>query len=311
MHFHLQLANHYFGGLYLIEDIVTPIVWGLRALGHRVTMGIFPNLPERPSVVLALEFFNRDNVTDDYLRWRAETGSRFCMGLICTEDIDDKLVMEKPEHPHRRQNLIRVLPHFDFVWPLVPCDYGRYVEADRLSFLDFGYIEALRRDVPAGPRDIDVLLYGSVNDRRRKVIDELKRRGLTVAATRGWLPDYMRDALIGRAKVVLDLKRGDEVKYTSPSRICTALHMGATVISERFDVSRLGRLYEYTEACGFEEIIDRCEAVVRAPDCLARGLDARERFKAGTSMTGNLRSAMDLPIFRELTEAAGESWEHV
>jgi hypothetical protein len=312
VHFHFQLANHYFGGLYLVEDIVAPIIAGFRAMGHRVTTGIMPDLPPWPAVVLVLEYFGKDHIADDFLLWRSQPGPRHCVGLICTEDIDDRLVMQHPEYPNRRQNLLRVLPHFDFVWPLVPCDYGRYVPAERLSFLDFGYLEALRRDGHmAQQRDIDVLLYGSVNERRRKVMDELKRRGLTVAATRGVLPDYMRDGLIGRAKVVLDIKRGDDVKYTSPSRICTALHMGATVVSECFDTSRLGWLYEYTEASAFDEIADRCEAVARAPDCLARGLDARERFKVGTSMLANLRSGMDLPIFKELSVVTGEGTKNV
>ena len=61
MHFHLQLANHYFAGLYLIEDLVTPVAWGLRARGHRVTMGFQPELPPWPSVVLVMEFFDYDH----------------------------------------------------------------------------------------------------------------------------------------------------------------------------------------------------------------------------------------------------------
>lgn len=306
MHFHFQLANHYFGGLYLIEDIVAPIAWGLRALGHRVTMGVLPDLPSWPSVVLLLEYFNRDGAVDETLNWRNSEG-RKCLGLICTEDIDDKLVMENPEHPGRRRNLLRILPHCDFVWPLVPCDYGAYVAADRLSFLDLGYVEALHRDPapPGGGRDLDVLLYASMNERRQRVVDALRARGLAVAASRGLLPDYMRDNLIGRSRVVLDVKRGDAVKYTSPSRICTALQMGATLVSERFDTTRLGELYRFTQACDFDEVVDRCAELARAPDCLAFGQEARERFRRERPMTDNLRRAMDLPVFREL--AAGDA----
>jgi len=306
MHFHFQLANHYFGGLYLIEDIVTPVVWGLRARGHRVTMGFLPDLPAWPSVAVLLEFFNKDDIVDGFLQWKSEPGERKCVGLICTEDIQDKLVMEKPEHPGRRRNLLRILPHCDFVWPIVPSDYAAHVPPERLAFLDFGYVHALRRDgLPAGERDIDVLLYGSVNERRSRVLEGLRKKGLKVAATRGLLPDYMRDNLIGRAKVVLDVRRADDVKYTSPSRICTALQMGATLVSERFDTSRLGSLYRYTEACAFEEIVERCWALAQAPDCLERGLAARERFRQDTSMADNLGRAMNLPIFAELAAATG------
>lgn len=305
LHFHFQLANHYFGGLYLIEDIVAPVVWGLRSRGHRVTMGFLPDLPLRPSVVVLLEFFNKDDIVDSFLQWRSDQADQKCIGLICTEDIHDKLVMEKPEHPGRQRNLLRVLPQCDFVWPIVPSEYDRYVPAERLAFLDFGYVEALRRDgLPARDRDIDVLLYGSMNERRRRVLDELTARGLKVAATRGLLPDYMRDDLIGRAKVVLDLRRSDDVKFTSPTRICTALQMGATLVSEKFDTSRLGALYAYTQACAMDEIVERCCDLVRAPDCIELGLEARERFSRETSMAGNLDQAMRLPIFAELAAAA-------
>ena len=305
MHFHLQLANQYFGGLYLIEDLVTPIVWGLRARGHRVTMDFLPNLPSRPSVVLIFEFFERDDHTDSFLAWKAESGDSVCVGLICPEDINDELVMGHPDYPGRRRNLMRVLPHVDFVWTVVPSDYGAYVAPNKLAFLDYGYVQALRRDgLPAGERDIDVLLYGSVNERRRAILDALAKRGLTVAATRGLLPDYMRDNLIGRAKVVLDVKRGDDVKFTSPSRICTALQMGATLVSEKFDTSRLGSLYAYTQACTFDEIVERCCRLARSPDCLEFGLEARERFGRETSMAANLTRAMELPVFGELAAAA-------
>lgn len=307
MHFHFQLANHYFGGLYLIEDIVAPVVWGLRSRGHRVTMGVLPDLPVRPSVVVLLEFFNKDDIVDSFLQWRNDQGDRACVGLICTEDVHDKLVMEKPEHPGRLRNLLRVLPRCDFVWPIVPSDYAAHVPADRMRFLDFGYVDALRRDgLPAGERDIDVLLYGSLNERRSRVLDELKKRGLKVAATRGLLPDYMRDNLIGRARVVLDLKRADDVKFTSPSRICTALQMGATLVSEKFDTSRLGSLYAYTQACGFDDVIERCCALARSSECLELGLAARERFRRETSMADNLGRAMNLPIFAELAAAGAD-----
>lgn len=306
MHFHIQLANQYLWGLYLIEDLVTPIVWGLRACGHRVTMNFLPNLPPWPSVVLLFEFFETDEMTENFLAWRAMPGPRSCVGLICTEDINDKLVMAHPEFPGRRRNLLRVLPHCDFVWPIVPSDYDSHVREERLAFLDYGYVEALRRDgLRAADRDIDVLLYGSVNERRQAVLDELTARGLNVAATRGRLPDYMRDNLIGRSKVVLDLRRGEDVKFTSPSRICTALQMGATLVAETFDTSRLGFLYAYTQACARDEIVDRCAELVQAPDCVDLGLAARERFKRETSMADNLRRAMTLPVFKELAAASG------
>jgi hypothetical protein len=308
MHFHFQLANHYYGGLAQIEDIVTPVIWGLRSLGHRVTLGILPELPNWPSVVLLLEYFAYEPAINSFLAWRTDSSRpRSCVGLICTEDLDDALVMQNPAHPGRRENLLRALPYCDFVWPIVPSRYDAHIAADRLAFLDYGYIEALRGEGwPAAKRDIDVLFYGSINERRRTVMERLTARGLQVAATRGAMPSYIARNLMGRSKIVLDMKRAPEVIYTSPSRICAALQQGATVVSELFDTSRLSFLYDYTEACSFDEIVDRCVDLTRSPDVVERGLAARDRFQRETSMVENLRRAMALPIFTELA-AEGRS----
>lgn len=304
MHFHFQLANHYFAGLYRIEDIVAPIMWGLRALGHRVTTGILPDLPNWPSAVVLLEYFDREGSVEEVLNWKLGSGPAKCLGLVCTEDINDPLVMEDPKFPRRRRNLLRLLPYCDFVWTLVPSDYESHVAAERLAFLDYGYVEALRREGwPAEARDIDVLFYATINERRRGVAADLERQGLRVAATRGYLPDYIRHNLMSRARLVVDMRRGEEVRYTSPSRICAALQMGSTIVSEKFDTSRLGALYPYTEACDFGAIVERCVALARAADVVDRGLAARERFKAATSMADNLRRAMSLQVFEKIAEA--------
>jgi hypothetical protein len=307
MHFHFQLANHYFAGIYRIEDIVAPIIWGLRALGHRVTTGILPNLPVWPSIVVLVEYFDREGYDSEVIALKQPGGPRHCLGVICTEDIDDDLVMNDPLYPRRRRNLLRILPHCDFVWNIVPSSYDKYVSPDRLAFVDFGYVEALRQDGrPAAQRDIDVLFYATINERRRQLMERLERRGLRVAATRGFLPNYIRTNFLSRAKVVLDTRRGEDVRFTSPSRICTALQIGSTVVSEKFDTSRLGFLYDYTQASSYEELEERCVQLAADPACVEVGLDARERFKRGTPMVENMRRALKLPVFDAVAAADGQ-----
>ncbi len=306
MHFHFHLANHYFAGLYRIDDIVCPIVEGLRALGHRVTSGILPDLPSWPSAVVIQEFFDREGSVEEVLGWKLGPGPRKCLGLICTEDLNDDLVMGDPRWPRRRASLLRILPHCDFVWTIIPGGYEAHVPPERLAFIDYGYVEALRRDGwPAAARDIDVLFYATINERRRRLYEALQGHGLRVAATRGFLPDYIRFNLISRSRIVLDVRRGEDVRFTSPSRIAAALHTGSTVVSETFDTSRLGNLYRYTEARPFSEIEECCVALSRAPDVIERGLAARARFGSETSMARNLRPALDLPVLREVAGEGG------
>jgi hypothetical protein len=97
------------------------------------------------------------------------------------------------------------------------------------------------------------------------------------------------------------------VRFTSPSRICAALQMGSTVVSETFDTSRLGALYAYTQACAFKDIEERCAALARDPNCLQLGIQARERFRREVSMAAKLRQAMELPVFREIATRTGSA----
>jgi hypothetical protein len=67
-----------------------------------------------------------------------------------------------------------------------------------------GYVSQLRRIVSAPEQDIDVLFYGSINRRRRSLLQWLHRSGLKVVTLFGTY-GAERDRMIARAKVVLNL----------------------------------------------------------------------------------------------------------
>ena len=93
-----------------------------------------------------------------------------------------------------------------------------------------GYKPQLTR-VPAGPvEDIDVLFYGSVNERRAQVLGRLREMGLNVAAVFGTY-GRDRDALIARAKVVLNLHFCDTSIF-EVVRVSYALANSKAVVSE-------------------------------------------------------------------------------
>lgn len=73
-----------------------------------------------------------------------------------------------------------------------------------VTHVPIGYAPGLSRIAPAGSQDIDVLFYGSLNDRRAHILDQLDARGLTVMRAFGVYGEE-RDALIARAKVVLNV----------------------------------------------------------------------------------------------------------
>ncbi len=107
---------------------------------------------------------------------------------------------------HLRDRLVRLSERCE-IW-----DYSRRnVEilhragiSKGIQLVPIGTMPGLTR-IPAAPnQDIDVLFYGSINDRRRHILDALQATGLRVHTAFG-VYGRKRDALISRTKVVLNL----------------------------------------------------------------------------------------------------------
>ena len=75
---------------------------------------------------------------------------------------------------------------------------------ENIKYLELGYQNELSRMKVKAVQDIDVLFYGSINDRRAKILDALKSSGLNVHASFG-IYGKDRDDLIARSKLVLNL----------------------------------------------------------------------------------------------------------
>lgn len=67
-----------------------------------------------------------------------------------------------------------------------------------------GYVPQLTRIQPAAIEDIDVLFYGSMNERRSRVITQLRDLGLNAYAVFG-VYGQTRDELISRSKIVVNI----------------------------------------------------------------------------------------------------------
>ncbi|MBI2318446.1 MAG: hypothetical protein HYU75_15985, partial [Betaproteobacteria bacterium] len=94
-----------------------------------------------------------------------------------------------------------------------------------------GYAGELARIERAPQPDIDVLFFGSVNSRRRAVLEQMHAAGMRVEAVFG-LYGRERDQLIGRAKLVLNLHYYD-AKVLEMVRISYLLANRCAVLSER------------------------------------------------------------------------------
>lgn len=310
MIFNFILRNHHDTSLNSLADLLQPIWHGLAENGHQV-IRFGTRFYKPPAVNVLVEFFDEDPYVEALLQLKHEQGEGVVLGLICTEDPTDRIVMDAVAN--RRANLDRLLPVMDFVWPLLPVPgyYEQAGVADRTRLLRYGFSEGyLDRDLIAEPagRDFDTLLYGNEHGRRVAVAAAIRQQDVgCVVTSREYYPGFMADDLVRRAKLVLDLRRGPDVRFLSPTRIVKALHSGTLVVSERFDSSEIASLYDYTVTCAYEEMAGRCVELVRSGEAVRLGLETMARFRAETSMARNLREAMHLPLFERLAQQAADA----
>ncbi len=112
-------------------------------------------------------------------------------------------------------------------------DMLRQLGIHDITLCRIGYVPELTR-IPSDPdkEDIDVLHYGSMNERRRDVLEELMRRGLEVRHLYDvYGPE--RDALIARAKIVLNI-------HYYPAQVFEIVRCSYLLANRRFVISETG-----------------------------------------------------------------------
>ena len=172
----------------------------------------------------------------------------------------------------------------------------------RPQVVPLGYVPALQRlPAAAGPQDIDVLFYGSLNDRRRRVLDGLRQAGARVEALFG-VYGAARDAVIARAKIVINI-HFYEAKVFEVVRVSYLLANRKVVVSERGANRAEEAGYESAVAfADYDQLVPTCLDLLADPAARARRAEAgfevfsalpEERFLAPALAA--LRSATAAP----------------
>jgi hypothetical protein len=143
-------------------------------------------------------------------------------------------------------------------------DYG----IERVALCGIGYMPALTR-IPAAIEDVDVVFVGSLNDRRRHVLDALAREGKSVRAGFN-LYGGERDALIARAKLVLNL-HFYESQVFEIVRVSYLLANRKCVVSETGHDSTLeGPLRDGVAFAPYDDLAETCLRLLEQPRERAR-----------------------------------------
>jgi hypothetical protein len=147
----------------------------------------------------------------------------------------------------------------------------------QVQLLKIGYQKELKRLDRSRDKDVDVLFYGSVNERRAAILSDLEARGLKVKALFG-VYGKERDQWIERSRVVLN-----HHFYSSQIfeivRVFYLLTNAVAVVGEVNETTQIEPMYrDGICAARYEELVDRSVEIARndrlRQDIEARALDA-------------------------------------
>ena len=165
-----------------------------------------------------------------------ERGARFI--CLATEEPTDKGFnhgLDK-EMVMRQKNFIDAAPYLDGILHTVPGDkvtawYGQYAPS---APVELGYAPDLTRFDGTEPT-YEFGFFGSMSKRRLAILKKLadrtgKKKAIRIVAN--FPPQDERDKIMREAKVIVQLRKFDQMELVSSSRCNTALHLGRPVIAE-------------------------------------------------------------------------------
>jgi hypothetical protein len=129
------------------------------------------------------------------------------------------------------------------------------------KLLRLGFHPKLERIVKPVLQDIDVLFYGAISERRKIILDALRSTGMQVKTIFGAYGGE-RDALVARAKVVLNMHR-TESKIFEIVRVFYLINNAKAVVCEVDKETEIDPAYRNgIHAASYENLVESCQELV-------------------------------------------------
>jgi hypothetical protein len=130
-----------------------------------------------------------------------------------------------------------------------------------VSYLKLGYHSKISRLVKPVTQDIDVLFYGSVNQRRKDIIDSMRASGLNVQTLFG-VYGPQRDRYIERSKVVLNIHYYDS-KIFEIVRVFYLMNNSKAVLCEVDEETSIDPAYSGGfVGSAYQDLVEICVSLV-------------------------------------------------
>ena len=131
-----------------------------------------------------------------------------------------------------------------------------------VKHLKIGFQRELKRIEKATVQDIDVLFYGSLHERRLKILRTLQPQGLQVEALNG-VYGIERDRFIGRSKIVLNLRLYSSQIF-EVVRVFYLLHDEIAVVAEINETTHIeDRWREAVSGASYDHLVDHVVDLLR------------------------------------------------
>lgn len=122
--------------------------------------------------------------------------------------------------------------------------YTKYIEDVPIAHFTYApYLNLTDEILPLESRPIDILFFGSMNDRRKKIIERIEKTGLNVSIFDKPLYCEERDFYIRQAKSVLNCHFYESSRFEQV-RVSHCLSLGTPVIAERTEKTNPTFFYE-------------------------------------------------------------------
>jgi hypothetical protein len=190
-----------------------------------------------------------------------------------------------------RPELLKLFRQFP-VWDYSARNVARWVElgVPEPRCVPIGTIPEMTR-IPSRPEEIDVLFYGSINERRKKIIDTLRARGVRAEAVFGAY-GAVRDHLISVSRLILNLHYY-EAKVFEIVRVSYVLANRRAVVSERgADAQEEAEFEPGVAFAAYSELADRCVDLLARPDERARLADEGHAIMSRRSAAAYMQEAL-------------------
>lgn len=245
-----HLWNHTEAGKRSLEDVIGIFGHQMRALGHWIIWD-----PENDKAD-DIKFITGENeynlivegftppIVDLIAKAQHQTGARFL--CLATEEPTPRGFNHgtQREMVWRQEIFPQAMKYFDGIMHLVPGQavHDWYSQFAPTAYVELGYAPSLLRKDPYAFKEpkFEFGFYGSLTPRRLSLLKRLARRTGKADAIRvvaDFTTQTERDIAMQEAKVILQIRKFDEMGLVSSSRCNTALMCGRPVVAESHDTT--------------------------------------------------------------------------